>query len=71
MECTPLNKLFYRFDSDIVRGSSNKEGDFFYSAVRLHARLMNFLSKLARLFGCSGVPYSTFNIVPTFVAKQH
>ena len=54
-----------------IRGSSNKEWDFFYSAVNLHARLMKFLSKLACLFGCSQVPYSMFYIVPTFVARQH
>ena len=41
------------------------------SAVNLHARLLKFLSKLVRLFGCSRVLYSTCYIVPTFVARQH
>ena len=39
--------------------------------MNLHARIMKFLSKLACLFGCSHVPYSTFYIVPTVVARQH
>ena len=39
--------------------------------MNLHARLMKFLSKLARLFDCSHVPYSTFYIVPISVARQH
>ena len=53
----------------ILRGSSNKE--FFYSAVNLHSRHMISRSKLARLFGCSHVPFSTHYILPTFVARQH
>ena len=28
--------------------------------MNIHARLRKFLSKLARLFGCSNVPYSTW-----------
>ena len=47
------------------------KNETFFSAVSVHARLMKFLSKLARLFGCSRVPYSMFYIVPTFVARQH
>ena len=83
--CLAIRKLFSKnlsfwikslwassiLDKVFIRGSSNKEWDFFYSAVILHARLMKFLSKLARLFGCSQVPYFTFYIVPTVVARQH
>ena len=54
-----------------IRGSSNKEWDFFYSAVNLHARVMKSRLKLARLFGCSQEPYLMCYIVPTFVARQH
>ena len=72
--CIQLNKIIWNclcLKGRYIRGSSNKEWDFFYSAVNLHARLMKFLSMLTRLFGCSHVPYSTFYIVPTFVARQH
>ena len=55
----------------MVRGSSNKERDIFYSTVNLHARVMKSRLKLARLFGRSLEPYSTCYIVPTFVARQH
>ena len=52
-----------------LRGSSNKEWDFFYSALNLHARLMKSCSKLTHLFGCSRVPYLTCYVVPTVVAR--
>ena len=58
-------------ESSIYEGHPIKNETFFYSALNLHARLMKFLSKLARLFGCSHVPYSRFYIIPTFVAMQH
>ena len=54
-----------------LRGSSNKECDFFYSTVNLHARLMKSRSTLACLFGYSHEPYSLSYTVPTFVARQH
>ena len=54
-----------------IQGSSNKEWDFCYSAVNYHARLMKYRCKVAPLFGCSHVPYSTCYIVPIFVARQH
>ena len=55
----------------ILRGSSNKEWDFFYSAVNLHARVMKSRLNLARLFGYSQESYLMCYIVPTFVARQH
>ena len=57
--------------SPILRGSSNKELDFCYSAVNLHARLTKVRSKLARLLGYSYELYSTCYIVQIFVARQH
>ena len=36
-----------------IRGSSNKEWDFFYSAVNLHARLMKYHTYLVYPFGSS------------------
>ena len=57
--------------NETLRGSSNKEWDFCYSAVNIHARLMKSPSTLARVFGFSHVPYSTCYIVPIFVARQH
>ena len=36
-----------------VRGSSNKEWDFFYGAVNLHARLMKYHTYLVCPFGSS------------------
>ena len=36
-----------------LRGSSNKEWDFFYGAVNLHARLMKYHTYLVCPFGSS------------------
>ena len=38
---------------NVIRGSSNKEYDFFYSTVNFHARLMKSRPKLACLFWLS------------------
>ena len=54
-----------------LRGSSNKEWDFCYSAVNLHAIRRKSHSKLAGFFGFSHVPHSMCYIVPIFVARQH
>ena len=37
----------------------------------IHTQDMKSLTKLARLFGCSHVPFSTGYIAPDFVAGQH
>ena len=40
-----------------IRGSSNKEWDFFYGAVNLHARLMKYQTYLDCPFGSSRVTF--------------
>ena len=38
---------------EYIRGSSNKEWDFFYGAVKLHPRLMKYHTYLVCPFGSS------------------
>ena len=67
-------KLLYITSTQMTynaRGPPNKNETCFYSTVNVHSRLMKYCSKLARLFGCPYVPYSTCYIAPTFVARQH
>ena len=47
--------LLYSNESRLsnIRGSSNKEWDFFYGAVTLHAKLMKYHTYLVCPFGSS------------------
>ena len=55
-----IYRLFHTYKGHPIKNDT-------VSIVNLHARLMKSRTKLARLYGCSHVPFSMCYIVPTFV----